>query len=152
MTLRDWHHDAMQYRDLDLAAQAKAEAEIFGPPISTYTRAQAIADGVLVDVTETAREAGFPCPVALTRAVWIDCVEWTDADRTTERCQDEAGRLWDVLWMGSQRCNEMDAGQAQAVYRIKRVPRSGNKQLVNLKLHIGPGDDGRPVATIMFPD
>ena len=35
---------------------------IFGEPIAfihVYTRAQAIADGVLVDVTETAREAGL---------------------------------------------------------------------------------------------
>lgn len=27
--------------------------------ISAYTRAEALADGLLVDVTETAREAGF---------------------------------------------------------------------------------------------
>jgi hypothetical protein len=27
--------------------------------ISSYTRSEALADGVLVDVTETAREAGF---------------------------------------------------------------------------------------------
>ena len=29
-------------------------AEFFGPPISVYTREQAIDDGVLVDVSETA--------------------------------------------------------------------------------------------------
>ena len=34
--------------------------------ISSYTRSEALADGVLVDVTETAREAGFVIPVALT--------------------------------------------------------------------------------------
>ncbi len=34
--------------------------------IPVYTRAQALADGVLVDVTETAKEAGFRAPVALT--------------------------------------------------------------------------------------
>ncbi len=31
----------------------------FGEVISTYTRAQAIQDGVLVDVSAMAREAGF---------------------------------------------------------------------------------------------
>ena len=45
-------------------------AAAFGPPISTYTRAQAIEDGFLVDVSETPREAGFKIPVALTRTVW----------------------------------------------------------------------------------
>jgi hypothetical protein len=40
--------------------------------ISSYARSEseALADGVLVDVTETAREAGFVIPVALTRAAW----------------------------------------------------------------------------------
>ena len=42
--------------------------------IDSYTRKQAIADGVLIDVTETASEAGFRIPVALTRAVWADYV------------------------------------------------------------------------------
>ena len=40
-----------------------------------YTRAQALADGVLVDVTTTAQEAGIKYPVALTRAVWCRYVE-----------------------------------------------------------------------------
>ena len=31
----------------------------FGDVISTYTRAQAIEDGVLIDVSSMAREAGF---------------------------------------------------------------------------------------------
>ena len=37
--------------------------------IHSYTRAEAIADGVLIDVSATAREAGFKYPVALTAAV-----------------------------------------------------------------------------------
>ena len=40
------------------------------PIFSTYSRAQAIEDGILVDVSDTAREAGFTIPVALTRTVW----------------------------------------------------------------------------------
>jgi hypothetical protein len=42
--------------------------------VHRYGRRQAIADGVLVDVTATAREAGFRYPVALTRAVWDNYV------------------------------------------------------------------------------
>ena len=45
-------------------------ATAFGPAISAYTRAQAIDDGILVDVSDTAREAGFNIPVAVTRTVW----------------------------------------------------------------------------------
>ena len=41
----------------------------FGEIIFSYTRAQAIADRVLVDVTPTALEAGFRFPVAATSAL-----------------------------------------------------------------------------------
>lgn len=38
--------------------------------IHAYTRAQAIEDGVLVDLSDLAREAGFRFPVAVTLGVW----------------------------------------------------------------------------------
>ena len=63
--------------------------------IHTYTRRQAIADGVLVDVTERAKEAGFRVPVALTSTAWAECVTVPEGLGD----QDETGRLWDVLWM-----------------------------------------------------
>jgi hypothetical protein len=43
--------------------------------IHVYTRAQAIEDGQLVDVSEWARRAGFCIPVAVTRTVWGQCIE-----------------------------------------------------------------------------
>lgn len=42
--------------------------------IHQYSRAMAIADGVLVDVSEMAREAGYKYPVAMTDTVWNKCV------------------------------------------------------------------------------
>ncbi len=42
----------------------------FGPVIYSYTRAQAVADGVQVEVTKTAQEAGIRFPVFLTRTVF----------------------------------------------------------------------------------
>src|SRR5437879_6332420 len=69
--------------------------EVFGDVIYSYTRTQAIEDGVLVDVTPMAREAGFVYPVALTRAVWNRYVEVPEGVTG----QDEIGRLWDIVWM-----------------------------------------------------
>ena len=43
----------------------------FGDIISTYTRAQAIKDGVLIDVSSTAKEAGFEWPVAITAGACV---------------------------------------------------------------------------------
>lgn len=41
----------------------------FGPVVYAYTRAQAVADGVQVEVTKTAQEAGIKFPMFLTRQV-----------------------------------------------------------------------------------
>ncbi len=50
-------------------ASPEPKDPFFGPVIYSYTCAQAIADGVLVDVSETAREVGFRWPVAITAAM-----------------------------------------------------------------------------------
>src|SRR6266702_4308744 len=64
--------------------------------VFSYSRKEAIVDGVLIDVTETAREAGFRYPVALTAALWSD----VNAIPESVKWQDVTGRLWDILWMG----------------------------------------------------
>jgi len=124
--------------------------EIFGEAISTYTRKQAIEDGVLVDISEMAAEAGFNCPVAITRAAWADCVEWTEADSNRQTTQDESGRLWDVLWMAKLAARR---GGSKTTYQFYRVPRGGRgikPRLTALKMTAGPGDDGELVITIMM--
>jgi uncharacterized protein DUF6573 len=63
--------------------------------IYAYTRAQALEDGVLVDVSEMAKEAGIKFAVALTATVYGKYVEVPDGVAG----QDETGRLWDILWM-----------------------------------------------------
>ena len=67
----------------------------FGPVIYAYTRSQAVADGEQVEVTKTAQEAGIKFPMFLTRAVF-DAYVAVPPDVTG---QDEAGRLWDLVWM-----------------------------------------------------
>ena len=127
----------------------------FGAEIYSYTREQAIKDGVLVDVTETAKEAGFQVPVALTRAVWVDCVEWPAALNKTRGYQDETGRLWDVLWMAYMAISRVRRGGEQLRYSLLRLERTGTAQApreVALKLHSGPGDNGEHVITIMEPE
>ena len=59
-------------------AEAQTMADFFGPAISIYTREQALEDGVLVDVSVLAREAGFKIPVAVTASVWADCIDWPE--------------------------------------------------------------------------
>ena len=126
----------------------------FGNVISAYTRAQAIEDGVLVEAGSMANEAGFKWPVALTSAVWADCVAWTDADSRKQVHQDQSGRLWDALYMASHASRtSKDAGD-RLLFQLYRVPRDGNSTeaiLVTLKLIVGPGDTGEPVITLLLP-
>ena len=128
-------------------------ADIFGEPLSTYSRRQAIDDGMLIDVSETARDAGFRIPVAITAAAWTDCVEWTDADSKRQCYQDESGRLWDVLWMASQAARRNNSSEIR--FQLYRVPRGGHgsrPRLTTLKAICGPGDGTDPVVTIMLQD
>lgn len=117
--------------------------------ISAYTRGQAIEDGVLVDVSAVASEAGFRYPVALTRAVWA-MVE--DIPPQLQGIQDARGRLWDVLWMASLAARR--PGGSQTLYRLI-LDRNENGRRVHyatLKMVCGPGDEAEPVITIMLPE
>jgi hypothetical protein len=92
-----------------------ATTELCGEPISIYTRAQALADGVLVDVTPWASSGpdgmlgGFTVPVAITRTLWavidIDARDnphepyWHT--RARQGGESTRGRAHDVLWMAA---------------------------------------------------
>ena len=133
--------------------EKQADTNLFGEVIYSYTRTQAIEDGVLVDITETASEAGFRWPVAITCATWQDCIAWSEDDSQNQVYQDESGRLWDVLWMAFNAIRRAPGG-TQIEYQLYRVPRDGKSveaRLTSLKLVCGPGDAGEPVVTIMLP-
>jgi hypothetical protein len=127
---------------------------VFGNVIFTYTRAQAIEDGVLIDVTANASKAGFKIPVAVTDSIWNNLIEWTDADTDKQTYQDSNGRLWDVLSMLHFAITKAP-NAACIFYKLNVVPRDGksNKaKLVQLKAVIGAGDNGEAVITIMLPN
>ena len=119
--------------------------------IDVYTREQAIADGVLIDVSETAKEAGFRIPVALTAGVWA---RFVDVPEGVEG-QDEAGRLWDILALLRFAIREQGAGPNKEIRYCLHVRNSnaeGMPPLVKLKGVCGYDDDARPCITVMLPD
>jgi hypothetical protein len=113
-----------------------------------YTRAQAVEDGYLIDVTGTARQAGFVYPVALTNRAWARYVE---VPRGVEG-QDEAGRLWDILYMGWLAAKKTAGPLLFFQLHVRNDNREGLPPLVTLKAVCGAGDDGEPVVTIMLTD
>ena len=127
----------------------------FDPVTSTYTRARAIEDGILVDVSETAREAGFNIPVAVTRTVWDRIVAVPEGYRGF---QDESGRLWDILWMARHyalRASNSDRVTMSVLVRdIRKDLRDSHRPPRRHRsiMAIGAGDDGSAVITIMFSE
>jgi hypothetical protein len=122
----------------------------FGEVIYAYTRKQALADGFQVEVSKTAQEAGIRFPVFITRTAF-------DAYVTVPPNvigQDEAGRLWDVVWMLRFAIRKAAQGQSRLPFALyvrndNRAPR-----LVKLVAMCGALDidDPQPSITIMLPD
>ena len=136
----DWHDiaDAMMEEAVERAAANK-------DLISVCTRQHAIADGVLVDVSKLAKEAGFRFPVAMTAAAWTAAVEVPP----NAPCQDETGRLWDVL--NVLRFSVIGRNESEIRFCVSVVGANGVSRRVDLKSISGTGDDAEPVITIMLP-
>ncbi len=117
--------------------------------INAYTRAQALSDGVLIDVTKTAKEAGVRYPTAVTSAVWEEYVRVPEA----VPWQDEQGRLWDVVWMFRMAVCRSPRNEPTDVmlYRLCVQNDEREPEEVTLKAVCGPGDHLEPVVTIMLP-
>ena len=121
----------------------------FGEVIYSYTRAQAVADGFQVEVTETAREAGICFPVFLTCTVY-------DAYVTVPHgvtAQDEAGRLWDVLHMLRFAIYKAQPDQSRLHFALYVRNDNRRPKLVKLIATCGPLDIDNPKAalTVMLP-
>lgn len=115
--------------------------------IHVYSRAQAIADGVLVDVSEQAQNGmlrGFRHPVALTAALWA-AIEAIPA--SLQGIADRDGRLYDVLGMAVFACSA-----SRPVFQVILPFAGTRKRTQTLRVDVGPGDAGEPVVTIGFPE
>jgi hypothetical protein len=92
--------------------------------IDRSSRADALRDGVLIDASALAREAGFKFPVALTAAVGAKCV----AVPSGVLCQDQAGRLWDVVWLLACAIRRGSAGRRRRGPVRRRATGPGTRQ------------------------
>lgn len=130
--------------------QVRSDEPLTPPLIFSYTRAQAIADGVLHDVTEVAKQAGFKIPIAVSAAVWSEYVRVPDG----VLAQDEAGRLWDVVSMLRFGIGRAKGEGPELLFQlhVRNDNSGGEPPLVTLKAVCGPNDDGTPCITVLLPD
>jgi hypothetical protein len=111
------------------------------PVIYSYTREDAIRDGVLIPVVANfAKEAGFVIPLAITCGVKS---ELEPNPRVKQLGQSLTGRMWDFL-------NVL----RYEIRRRKDINRINFQMLVSrldLVAVCHPGTDGEPVITVMLP-
>ena len=130
----------MEKQDCQVVRDLK---EQFGDALlSTYTRAQAIDDGVLVDLSKLFPNdtRAYKHNVACTESVW---------EMIREHGGDDPGLIvWDLCLMSINWIVEK-LSEREHLFGCK-VPIGAEKPTV-FKISCGPGDNYEPVITIMMP-
>jgi len=119
---------------------------MFGETIFAYTRKQAIEDGVLVDLSEMAKEAGIKFPVAVTAGVQAVL------NNLEVPGQDYQGRAWDMFTIFKLAIRR-SGGQIVCfapLFASKAANGRTVTKAVKMWAKCGPGDSAEPVITIML--
>lgn len=122
--------------------------------VYAYTRSQAIADGVLHDVSEIAKRNGFSIPVAVTDTIWCKYID--PSPELVEYGQSCEARLLDLLVVLYFKIRSLprDSANSRITFTVKFLTDAEKEEYEEPKLtaDCGPGDHGEPVITILMPD
>ena len=115
--------------------------------IHAYTREQALEDGVLVDITKWAQEAGFRIPVAVTCGVWNIL---KPSEKQAANGEDATGRTWDMLMI--LRLSIRGAKHTDEIHFAPLFTMDSEQNRIPIKMwsKCGPGDHAEPVITVML--
>ncbi len=130
----------------------------FGEVIFSYTRKQAIEDGVLVDLSQgpagaLCRAAGFRYPLAMTATAFGEVIG--HEGEPLPAGQTAVGRLANLLNAIKSAVRSLPRGEDRVFFDVTvddgREP-GGMRLLrkVSLWSLCGPGDQGEPVLTVML--
>lgn len=109
--------------------------------IFSYSRAQAISDRVLIDVSQRAKLLGYRFPVALTAAVY-------NAVTADAKDQMEVGARVDLLLIALRDSIARNPGAGDRLDFVVKPPALTPLSVWAL---CGPGDTPDPVLTVMLP-
>lgn len=122
--------------------------DYFGEVISSYTRENAIEDGVLIDVTPLAKRAGFKYHTAITSGVHsvIDL-----GDALEEIKETYTGRFGKVLYSLLCAIKNGQAKEDIIFFNVNLTNRLGIIKNERFKSMVHAGDNHEPVMTILLP-
>ena len=119
------------------------------PIIFSYTRAQAIDDGVLIDVTTQAKQHGFKVHTVVTDHLYNEYV--VPPSGLEGEGQSVEGRLHDLLFRSLVAARTHGTGD-RVEFDVLFLMAPGRWDKAHIVAVIGPGDHGEPVMTIMLPE
>jgi hypothetical protein len=124
--------------------------------ICAYSRAQAIADGELIDCSDLALEAGIKVPTAISCRAFDTCVAIPDPLPRSMIGQSISGRMWNVVWLAAAAARSCartrkpnDQPTDQVRYTVRVLDETGVHRVHRLWAKAGPGDDGEMCLTVM---
>ena len=121
--------------------------DFFGPVIHCYTRAEAITDGTLIDLSRNYPDqcSIYRHPVACTAAVWCLIEQGAGNNNGTSH----SGIVWDILYMSQHGVVARPNDQTVLFEVIVSVRGCSGRHRLKAMCH--PGDHQEPVITIMLP-
>lgn len=132
----------------------------FGNLIFSYSRAQAIEDGVLMELKEAAA-LGFKVHTVCTERVWRSIIEWpqTQKQATAQYLREvallRAAFLAVKAKIAMEKAGIPDPQPERLDFHVRAIVfNNGEPETKDVQLYmlIGPGDTLDPVGTIMFED
>jgi len=116
--------------------------------IYSYSRKQALENGVLVDATVQARETGFKLHTAVTATLYNGYI--LPPEGLEGEGQSVEGRLNDLLWLVMVAARkQLEGSRVETDVCFLMAP--GRQEKIRIIAVVGPGDAGEPVLTIMLP-
>jgi|SRR5215475_3776627 len=118
--------------------------------IASYSRAQALEDGVLIDAMQgdfaEVSQQHYRDPLAMTASVFALLEQAVNNPRWLN---DYKGIWADILWMS--RCTGQHLDEHTKLFQVI-IQGAGRKHTHTFKIVCGPGDEGERVLTVMLPD
>jgi hypothetical protein len=118
-------------------------------PVYSYSRKQALDDGVLVDLTDFTADHGIVFPAACTAGVYY---RYLVPDKTLQaQGQTLEARIDDLLSTLAVAIKGQPASADRLTFQTAFLMPRGRKVTVTFTCICGPDDAGDPVLTILLP-
>ena len=118
---------------------------------SSFPNRHDVERGILMDVSIAAQVVGFTCPVALTRAVWKDCLTWCANSDMHQKKSTSDQHLNDILELAFTALRSSRWKDDHITFSVFQPP-SGYKAYNDSFKMIRSTYNGESVITIMQAD